>query len=97
MRITRRELLTVTSPSSHYISSAVVIALPARREEVAVILATIPGVEVHAGDGSRIVVTIEGTTSGELGATLTRIALMDGVLAANMVFEHVEEPAERQS
>ncbi|WP_048645864.1 chaperone NapD [Nitratireductor soli] len=95
--ITRRDLLTVTSPPRHHISSAVVIALPLRREEVGRSLAAMPGVEVHAGEGSRIVVTIEGTTSGELGETLTRISLMDGVLAANMVFEHVEDAEEGPS
>ena len=36
-------------------------------------------------------VTIEGYSTGELGDRLTEIGLMDGVLAANMVFEHAEE------
>ena len=39
----------------------------------------------------RIVITIEGPTSGMLGETLTAILAMDGVLAANMVFEHAED------
>lgn len=52
-----------------------------------------PGVEVHAGEGSRLVVTIEGPTSGMLGETLTRMSLIDGVISANMVFEHIEEDA----
>jgi nitrate reductase NapD len=92
---TRRALLTAGSRSRHHISSAVVLALPARREEVARQLAAMPGVEVHAGDGSRIVITIEGPTSGMLGETLAAISVMDGVLAANMVFEHVEDPGVR--
>jgi nitrate reductase NapD len=50
---------------------------------------------VHAGDGSRIVITIEGPTSGMLGETLTTISVMDGVLAANMVFEHAEDQEAR--
>jgi nitrate reductase NapD len=92
-RITRRSLLTGGQQSSHHISSAVVVAFPAQREEIGKKLATLSGVEVHASDGSRIVVTIEGPSSGFLGETLINISLMDGVIAANMVFEHIEEDA----
>lgn len=92
--ITRRELLTAAPRSRHHISSAVVIALPARRAALAATLAAMPGVEVHAGEGSRIVITIEGPSSGMLGATLAGISALEGVLAANMVFEHVEEHGE---
>lgn len=89
--LTRRALFTA-SPR-HHISSAVVTAVPARREAVIAQLAVLPGVEVHADENSRVVITIEGPTSGFLGETLARISIMDGVLAANMVFEHVEEEA----
>lgn len=92
-RISRRSLLTGGQHSNHHISSAVVVAFPAQREEIGKRLAVLPGVEVHASDGSRIVVTIEGATSGFLGETLITISLMDGVIAANMVFEHIEEDA----
>lgn len=89
--LTRRALLTAGTTDRHHISSAVVLALPERREEVSRRLAQMRGVEVHAGEGSRIVITIEGPTSGMLGETLTTISVMDGVLAANMVFEHAED------
>jgi nitrate reductase NapD len=55
------------------------------------------GVEVHASDGSRIVITIEGASSGMLGETLTRISMVDGVISANMVFEHIEQWEEERS
>jgi nitrate reductase NapD len=93
--ITRRDLLTTGSTDRHHISSAVVLALPERRAEVSSRLAVMRGVEVHAGEGSRIVITIEGPTSGMLGETLTTISVMDGVLAANMVFEHAEDQEAR--
>lgn len=76
-------------PPRHHISSAVIVALPARREDIRAQLQRMPGVEVHAGDGSRLVVTIEGPTSGMLGETLSRISLIAGVISANMVFEHI--------
>ena len=89
--LTRRALLTGSMPGRHYISSAVIVALPARRAEVCDRLRAMPGVEVHAAEGSRIVVTIEGPTSGSLGETLAAMPLVEGVLSANMVFEHFEE------
>jgi nitrate reductase NapD len=92
---TRRDLLKVGFADRHHISSAVVLVLPERREEVSRQLARMRGVEVHAGEGSRIVITIEGPTSGKLGETLTTISVMDGVLAANMVFEHAEDQEAR--
>jgi nitrate reductase NapD len=95
--ITRRALLTAQPADQHHISSAVVVVLPVRREEVAAQLAGMPGVEVHAGEGSRIVVTIEGPTSGMLGETLTRMSTLDGVISANMVFEHIDAARERPS
>lgn len=89
-QLSRRAFLT-GAPPRHHISSAVVVALPARREEIEKQLAAMSGVEVHAGDGSRLVITIEGPTTGMLGETLTRISMLGGVVSANMVFEHVEE------
>ena len=89
--INRRAFLTGASAPCHHISSPVVMALPARIAEIRAALDEMAGEEVHACEGSRIVVTIEGPTSGALGETLTAISLMDGVLAANMVFEHIEE------
>jgi nitrate reductase NapD len=93
--LTRRGLLTAGAADRHHISSAVVLALPERRAEVSQRLAAMRGVEVHAGEGSRIVITIEGPTSGMLGETLTTISVMEGVLAANMVFEHSEDRGAR--
>jgi nitrate reductase NapD len=95
--VTRRALLTGASGTRHHISSAVVVAFPERREELATRLSSVPGVEVHAEEGSRIVVTIEGPSSGMLGETLVRISAMDGVISANMVFEHIEDGKESET
>ena len=95
-QLSRRAFLTA-GRAEYHVSSAVVVALPARREEIGRTLAAFPGVEVHASDGSRIVVTIEGPSSGFLGETLTNISTLDGVITANMVFEHIDEPEDVRS
>ncbi|GGL50248.1 chaperone NapD [Wenxinia marina] len=74
-----------------HVSSAVIAVRPGRADEVAARLPDLPGVEVHGSGETRIVVTIEGWSTGDLGDRLTTISLMDGVISANMVFEHSEE------
>ncbi|WP_087005832.1 chaperone NapD [Rhizobium sullae] len=87
----------MSEPAAPYhISSAVIATLPARTEDVLAVLAGMGNVEVHGHAGGKIVVVIEGTSTGMLGECLSRISLLEGVIAANMVFEHVEME-ERQS
>ncbi|CAD7048202.1 glutamate synthase [Pseudorhizobium endolithicum] len=74
----------------YHVSSAVVVARPEEAESVAASLAAMEGVEVFTIQDGKIVVVIEGKTSGELGATLSAISGLSGVFAANMVFEHSE-------
>lgn len=77
-----------------HVSSAVVNVAAEEREPVRARVEALDGVEVHGGDATRIIVTIEGASTGELGDCLTKINLMPGVLVANMVFEHAEEMEE---
>ncbi len=93
--VTRRSFMTGATGSRRHISSAVIVAFPDRREEVSRRLSEFEGVEVHAGEGSRIVLTIEGPSSGMLGETLIRISAMEGVISANMVFEHIDDSEAR--
>ncbi len=78
----------------YHVSSAVVAVVPGREDAILAALPGLPGVEVHAHQGGRIVITIEGDSTGALGDRLTSISAMPGVIAANMVFEHseAEEP-----
>ena len=50
-----------------------------------------PGVEISAQDGYRIVIVMEAESTGALGGLLTAISALDGVIAANMVFDYVED------
>jgi periplasmic nitrate reductase NapD len=72
------------------IASAVVAVMPCRRDDVASTLSALPHTEVSAAEGSKIVVILEGRTRGEIGERLAQIAMMEGVITANMVFEHTD-------
>ncbi|WP_414650529.1 chaperone NapD [Ensifer sp.] len=80
----------------YHISSAVVATMPKSTEAVLATLAAMDNVEVHGHGGGKIVVVIEGRSTGALGDCLTQISLIDGVISANMVFEHVEMEEEGQ-
>lgn len=73
-----------------HVSSAVVSARAEHCAAVVARLNAIPGVEVDRVASGKIVIIIEGRSSGELGARLAEIALMDQVLSANMVYESVD-------
>jgi nitrate reductase NapD len=73
-----------------HVSSAVVMTWPEHCAEVARRIAAMPDTEVVFAAGSRIVLVMEGPNTGVIGARLAEIALFDGVLAANLVFEHAD-------
>lgn len=93
--LTRRELLLgqpkgpETEPRYH-VSGAVVRVVPRALSELLERLKAMEGVEISAQTNDRVVITIEGESAGALGARLTEINLLDGVIAASMVYEHSE-------
>lgn len=74
----------------YHISSAVIATIPERQDTVLAALSRMDNVEVYGHQHGKIVVVIEGTSTGMLGECLSHISTFDGVVAANMVFEHVE-------
>ena len=82
--------MTQTESDVVHISSAVVRARPERAAGVIEAIGRLPGVEVFHAEEGKIVAVLEGPTSGALAASLTQIALLDGVMSANLVYEHIE-------
>lgn len=79
------------APRFHHISSAVVSALPARVDAVLACIGEMPDTEIHRVENGKIVIVLEGASTGVLGDRLVAISLIDGVLSANMVFEQIED------
>lgn len=75
---------------AYHISSAVIATLPAKTDGVLAALAEMENVEIHGHAQGKIVIVIEGTSTGMMGQCLSAISLLEGVIAASMVFEHVE-------
>ncbi|MDF0602440.1 chaperone NapD [Psychromarinibacter sp. C21-152] len=80
----------------HHLSSLVVHAKPDALDDVSRRLED-EGCEIHArSEAGKLVVTLEAPHQRELSDALTRIQLLPGVLAATLVFHHVEEDEETQ-
>ncbi len=73
-----------------HIASAVVKARPAEQTVVASCIAAFAGAEVMAVDQGRIIVVLEARHQHGIVDVLNRIANLDGVLSALLVFEHTE-------
>lgn len=73
------------------ISSLVVEARPESVDEVARVLATMEGVEVHEVNGYKIVVTIEAPSTGASHEISSRFIQIPGVLNANLVYVNFED------
>ncbi|WP_191057766.1 chaperone NapD [Geminicoccus harenae] len=74
-----------------HISSLVVHSRPEQAAAIARHLEGMEGVAVHGGiEVSKLVVTLETTTEAQVVERLNVIQLLDGVLAATLVFHHYE-------
>jgi periplasmic nitrate reductase NapD len=82
--------MSESGPRVTHISSAVVRALSERAAAVAQSIDSMPGVEVFGREDGRIVVVLEGPSSKAVGARLSEIALIDGVVSASLVYEQID-------
>ena len=67
-----------------------VTALPAKIDAVLCRIKEQPATEIYHVENSKIVIVLEGASTGEIGNRLAEIGLIDGVLSA-MVFEQIED------
>lgn len=78
-----------------HVAGFVVRAYPDSVDAVARRIARLPGAIVHAAaaDG-KLVVTLEACSADVVADTLCRIQTLDGVLAAALVYQHIESAAQ---
>jgi nitrate reductase NapD len=84
-----RVLPAEPAPLDH-VSSAVITVKPERLDEVVARVRQLPGTEVPTFAHAKIVVVFEAASSHDIAERLSAIALMDGVISANIVLEHTE-------
>jgi periplasmic nitrate reductase NapD len=80
-----------------HISSLVVHTRPERVPAIMAGIGAINGAEVHGGqDTGKLIVTLETDTESQVVERINAIQLLDGVLAATLVFHHFEPVPERE-
>jgi nitrate reductase NapD len=74
------------------IASAIVHAIPGRRDEVRSALQRLQGVKIHAetADG-RFIVTVEDLPDASVADTVVALHRLEGVLAAAMVYQYSDQ------
>jgi periplasmic nitrate reductase NapD len=80
-----------------HISSLVVHSHPDRVQSIIESLGFIEGAEIHGGaETGKLIVTLETDTESQVIERINAIQLLDGVLAATLVFHHFEPVQERE-
>jgi len=80
-----------------HISSLVVHSNPDRIKSIIESIGSIEGAEVHGGtDTGKLIVTLETDTESQVVERINTIQLLQGVLAATLVFHHFEPVQERE-
>ena len=69
---------------------------PGAAKRLSTTLASLPGVEVHAADRDRLVVTVEGSPGQSCIDTISQLHTIDGVLCASLVYQHTEPQLAQQ-
>ena len=80
-----------------HISSLVVHSRPDRVQAILDGIRSVQGAEVHGGaDTGKLIVTLETETEQQVVERINAIQLLDGVLAATLVYHHFEPAQERE-
>src|SRR5687768_4296701 len=96
--VLRGRVIEALAPEAH-VSSLVLHVRPENLPGVRTALAEMPGVEIHADSGGKLVVTLETQSEADIVTRMNDMSLLPGVLSAALVFHHFETeriPASRQ-
>lgn len=76
-----------------HISSLVAQVFPVQLAQLCQALSDYPGLEIHGSHpAGKVVITLETQSEGAILEAIEYISTLPGVLAANLVFHHVEHP-----
>lgn len=78
------------STAEYHVASFIVQTFPENLVLLSEKLSALPGVEVHGANNGKLVVTAEGSSSGEIAALNLEIADMDEVLMVAPVYHQYD-------
>jgi len=76
--------------NEYHICGVLLMSRPEHAAMVAAALGDMPGVELHANEGGRMVVTVEADEYRHCADTITELSTMDGVASSSLVYHQIE-------
>lgn len=76
--------------NEYHVCGLLLMSRPEHAAKVAQALEGMPGVQLHANDGGRMVVTIEGSEYRHCADTMTELATLDGVASSSLVYHQID-------
>lgn len=76
--------------NEYHVCGVLLMSRPEYATKVEQALVGMPGVELHANDGGRMVVTVEGAEYGRCADTITELATLDGVASSSLVYHQID-------
>lgn len=76
--------------NEYHVCGVLLMSRPEHTAKVEQALGGMPGVELHANEGGRMVVTVEGDEYGRCADTITALATLDGVASSSLVYHQID-------
>jgi nitrate reductase NapD len=76
--------------SEYHVCGVLLMSRPEFVPKVERALAKLSGVELHASDGGRMVVTVEGNAYRDCADALNELATLEGVASSSLVYHQIE-------
>lgn len=80
--------------SEYHVCGLLLMARPEHVPDVEKALHDIDGVELHANDGGRMVVTVEGAAYGHCADIMNQLATMSGVASSSLVYHQIDKASQ---
>ncbi|MDJ0738133.1 MAG: chaperone NapD [Gammaproteobacteria bacterium] len=76
--------------NEYHVCGVLLMSRPENAASVEQALSDMPGVELHANDGGRMVVTVEGDAYSHCADTITQLSTLDGVASSSLVYHQID-------
>jgi len=80
--------------NEYHVCGLLLMSRPDSAQSVERALHAINGVEVHANEGGRMVVTVEGEAYHECAEIMNQLATMSGVASSSLVYHQIDNESQ---
>ncbi len=77
--------------NEYHVCGVLLMSRPEQAPVVEQALHGLPGVELHANQGGRMVVTVEGTQYQHCADMISELATLEGVASSSLVYHQIDQ------